>query len=301
MKAHFDKDEIAAISKLTVGTLPAADVNAMYSPVPGSDEHLVLFQAGFFPFADALTRAVVAAMPVYWERNAQLPAGKWRALSTDEREVRRYLAQHEEIPLRFHQAIYTYLTTGRTDMIPPFHLDALDPTREAAATVYFDAMGIFAMAHEYGHAVQRALPSPSGGQVRVDWRQEAEADNVGAVVTLLALQSGPRDLPAVLSATSFLLKSFDLVERGAAILAVGQEGPPRLTDHPPAAMRRAAIQVRLRSFLQQEQNFSDKDWADATAQAAGIERVMDILWEKTRPLLVEAHGRGERPAPIFPH
>jgi hypothetical protein len=302
-RSNFDPGEVAQIRRIVFGTSPAAEVNAMHFPATTGGS-LVLFNSGWFAFADLMSRALVLGMPTYLAQDKRLAGGTWHALSTQEAEVRKHLAQNQQILLRFYQPIYGYLTSGRGDAAPPFFFDALDEPREGAAAMYFDAMGIFVIAHEFGHAVQHSIKIPTISQRGIEdenrrrftWEQEVQADNVGVVLGYLALERRPRNLPAILSGISFFLKCTELMERGASIIATGQENALVLSSHPPAAMRRQLMHLKLREFLRQHKgaSYSDKEWEEAVADATGLERVMEIMWERTRPWFVDANRRGEK-------
>jgi len=309
-KSNFDAEQLRQINRIVFGTLQSAEVNAAHIPTPAGDS-LIVFNAGWFPFAELMSRAVAMAMPLYLAQDERLPGGRWQALSTEEGEVRRHLAQNEQILNRFFQPLFSYLTTGRLDSgIAPHFFDPVDEPREGVANMYYDAMGLFVVAHEFGHAVQNSalkIPtvSKSGGrgwdEIRYNWEQEFQADNLGVVLSYLALERRPQNLAAILASVSFFLKSIDLVRRGASLIATGRENVVNISTHPPPTARLQSIRLKLREFLRERQGvgYSENAWEQAVTDAARLERVMDILWERTSPWLLDARKRGATVAPAF--
>lgn len=285
------------------GTLPTGQVDAVKVALLSGDGSLVLIHSGLFPFADLMSRVISMAAA---------PSGG--RLSFDEDRVRHHLASNPYVEDRFRQVLEAYLLSGRTDTLPPSVFDApLDGPRIVLATILLKGMGLFVIGHEYGHVFQgptrgrRAAAVIGGAEVdtlRYGWNDELEADQIGAVLTYLALenpQRPDREFVAYLASTEFFFRTLEMVERGASVIACGAEDRFKVSDHPPTAQRRQMMRRHVRDFLRRERSltYSERAWQAAVAEARKFDRVMEILWERSSPALLRLHRRGTPLAPSW--
>ncbi|MEJ2852588.1 MULTISPECIES: hypothetical protein [unclassified Saccharothrix] len=278
-----------------LGTLPHGDVNARTMLVPGTGEHLVLFESQLILFAHLAAKAVVEALPL-----GELDDGRL-SFDLDTAHIRAALEAEPRLAARFVEVLLGYAVTGR----PGFARQYLQSRkREALTRIFRNALEFFVLGHEYGHIVSRHLGERRlvagmdiGGddaeelpeEVLYSWKQELEADVRGVEYAIPPTIRAGYDLTLGYAAgPDFYFTLMDVFSRAMQLLRTGTEEVPLATSHPPAALRREALRRSLRDFL--------GDAADGPLHlATTLQEVVEGLWAFARPTVLNAREHGVRP------
>ncbi len=278
-----------------LGSLPHGRVNAVTILVPGTDEHLVLFESQMFLFALLLSKAVARALPLT-SRD-----GEWLGFSVEQGAIEERIDSDESVPRRFTEVVLAYATTGRPGDAPRY---VEDGPRGVIAGHLREALELFVLGHEYGHVVAGHLTAAAGrtallpGEgveaLEYSWRQEHEADIYGSLLSTAAMQTVKR-LDAGLSywGSDLFFSAMDVMDRAVSLLRTGDETRQTIGSHPPAGQRRAVLRDTLRRQLGEEH-------ANRVVSLGELlERVVAALWERTRPAVLAARAAGTRAAPTW--
>jgi hypothetical protein len=275
-----------------LGTLPTGRVNVMTMLVPGTGEHLVLFESEFSGFAYLSAKAVAEVTPF-----RRTPEGG-AAFELEPDKVRERLARHPESARRFGELVRAYLETGVPYNAPQY---LQDPVRNTWAEMLCRSMQLFALGHEYGHILEGHLgqqrPAAGlGGSESADpeelaWsnQEEIEADAQGVSLSVAAGQSEGHDLPIGFLGADFYFTMTHVLERAISVLRHGHENVSAdATTHPPSVLRR----MILRHVVSRHRT---PQVDAAIGLGENMEQVVEMLWRDLRPRLVDAHRAGVRP------
>jgi hypothetical protein len=287
-----------------LGTLPTGRVNALTLLVPGTGEHLVLFESEFTSFAHLAAKAVADVLPV--RRTADGGA----EISLNLEEVSRGIAQRPEKAQRFGELVRAYLETGRPSRAPQ---SFLDPVQAFWAAMLSHSVELFALGHEYGHILRghlgerrpaawlegSSLSDPE--ELAYSNQEEVEADAEGISLSTAAVQIGEAGKISNPVGLGFLGADFYftmtyVLERAIYVLRHGRErqmielasGEQMPEDAPLCWVRR----LILRHLLERNDTEAARD---ALQMAENVRKVVELLWAGLRPRLLEAHRHGVRP------
>lgn len=287
-----------------LGTLPTGRVNALTLLVPGTGEHVVLFESEFGSFAHLAAMAVADVLPV-----RRTPDGG-AAISLDPEEVARGITQQPEKARRFGELVRAYLETGIPTMAPQ---SFLDPVQTIWAAMLCHSVELFALGHEYGHILlghlgERRPAAWLGGpslseaeELAYSNQEEVEADAKGISLSTAAVQIGEKGKISNPVGLGFLGADFYftmtyVLERAIYLLRHGRErrmitlaNGDRVPEDAPVCWVR---QVILRHLLDRNDTAAARD---ALQMAENVRRVVELLWSGLRPRLLEAHRDGVRP------
>ncbi|WP_436982890.1 hypothetical protein [Streptomyces sp. enrichment culture] len=276
-----------------LGTLPTGRVNVVTLVVPGTGEHLVLFESEFSGFAYLASKAVAELLPY-----RRTPDGG-AAIELEPAKVRERLVRHPESARRFGELVTAYLETGVPYNAPQY---LQEPVRNTWAGVLCEAVQLFALGHEYGHILrghlgqQRPAAWLGGPELaepeEVAWsnQEEVEADGEGLSLSIAAMQSMGYDLPVGFLGADFFFTMTHVLERAINVLRHGRENVSTGANatHPPSVLRRMV----LRHVLSRH---NTPEVESAIMLAGNLENAVELLWRDLRPHLLEAHRAGMRP------
>jgi hypothetical protein len=275
-----------------LGTLPTGQVNAMTVLVPGTSEHLVIFESQLFLFALLFSKAVVRALP--FERDGD----GWVRFSAEQAQVRSNIEQDREVLQRFLEVLLAYVVHGAPAAAPQYFPP--EPYQSFAA-ILRDSMELFVLGHEYGHIIEGHLGMTTKsaallGDQEVDrvtysWQQELEADKWGLQLMIPAMQRSRQvDLGLSFWGADFFFSSVDVVRKAIAVLRTGREETVSLESHPPPDVRREVVRRVLASSL------PDDAANGAISLGKMLETVIGHLWTLARPSFQRLHEQGGRPS-----
>ncbi len=274
---------------LLFGTLPTGSINACATPVPDSDNCLVLFDFGLFQFTGEMAKVLARLLPV------QLKATGLR-LDMGKAPVAEYAVdQQPDLIAHFDRVLRKYLVEGNPRRMPALEIG--QDNQRLLAGALMDASRSFILGHEMGHVLSGHLSSNtevrqmigklSTKEIVRDWEDEYVADNWGFNYEQLRRQ-GPE---WALVGSSVFFSCYSAVERCLIALIHG------LTDvesrgsetHPPAASRRE----RLRNIVKED---TDPEYVgDCLEWSSYIEALMDALTARVCPGFKQMHEDGVRP------
>lgn len=287
---HFSMD---LHPRPVLGTLPLSTVNAKVVAVPGTDEHLVLFDEDFFIFALLISKAVSYAMPLEVE-------GSRITASKDEDAIERRIAGNDDVRRRFQEAVETYVMQGSPAAAPQYYLDQ---HYSHVAKYIWESMERFAVGHEYGHFLAGHLRSGSTqaallGSEEVyeflpKWEEEFEADRLSLSLTLYAMAVQGGDPGVGYMGVDLFFSSLDIAERAISMVKTGDENHrPRRASHPPVEMRRERLRKTVPATLKEEFT-SYAELAVTTGQQ--VEWIVERLWRDLRPVFRRYYLEDRRP------
>ncbi|HEX6355417.1 hypothetical protein [Actinophytocola sp.] len=284
-----------------VGYLRTGQLNAVSLPVPGrSDAYLVLFEDQMLAFIHILADAIVWALP----RDPDGADGEvqfgLRAAAVAER-----IAADATVVGTFAALVGSYTVMGRIMSVGT----RLPPDRYPLARQLSTSISYFVLGHEYAHVLlghldtttSRAgvLPATDVETLAYSWQQEAHADELGTHLSINALIEHERQtLPVAFAGSCLFFDAVDVMDRAVALLQTGDENARQLGSHPPAGLRKQ----RLRDVLPQMAK-GDPATLDlvrgALVLADLLEEIVRLLWERTRPVLVDLRDQGVSAAPTW--
>lgn len=277
------------------GTLPLGELNAMALRVPESTENLIAFQHGVFGFANLLTKAVAVSFPV------ETQAGEEQiGFSYDVERVEQGWEENDEPLRRLTDFLGAYLVGGHPHAAKQYFLGQPFVT---LASVFREAFELFIFGHELGHVIRGHLDSGLLAKQTIEtveverlspaWSKEFEADAIGCQLTLAAMNE--QDFPTAASycGIELFFSSILLVDRALSVLIDGEAMEAPLSNtHPPAQQRRETMRLGIGQMFGESAD-------DVLGFARASEQVLDLMWERIRPVFERAHAKGVRPAPMW--
>lgn len=275
--------------ELVVGTLPTGQVNARVIKIPSNGDFVVVFESGFFTFANLLAKATIKAMPFIGTENDKL------SFSTDwDGSV------NSDALRRFQEVIIAYLLHGQPNAAPPY---LIDYPHQRLTNILRNSMELFVIGHEYGHVIgghfstgQKTSAFLIGNEVNeiiYSWQQEFEADAWGLQLMLHAMMKKGHDLSLSFWGADFFFSCIDVVERSTSIIRTGELKNQPLGSHPPAKARREALRKVLKRSLSEDQTKGPIDLG------MKLERIMEELFNRTRPILRRCYDNKQKLSPIW--
>jgi hypothetical protein len=279
-----------------IGHLQTGQLNAVSMRVPGrSGAYLVLLEDQMVSFASKLSQAVAWAIP-----HRPTDANGKITFEISMHSVKERIEIDPEVADRFADIVVTYAVTG--SLAETDFNDLLPPVYTTFAELLSTSVQYFVLAHEYAHillghldttpACKGVLPAAEAEALAYSWRQEFDADWLGAVLSINALiEHRNRDVFIGFSGIGLFFDALDVMDRAVALLQTGDENARQLGSHPPSDLRKQ----RLRSLLPQ---MAEDDPADAGRVRAALkvtedqEEIIRLLWEHTRPILLDLRRRG---------
>ncbi|MET8852416.1 hypothetical protein [Amycolatopsis sp. NPDC004625] len=278
-----------------LATMPTGQINAMTLVVPGTDEHLVLFEDQLFLFAHLAAKAVTEVLP--FDQNEDGSVG----FSLDEGQIAAKIAQRPEVANRFAEMIIGYLAKGRPGAAPQWVQERIPAT---LTSILVDSAEMFVLGHEYahislGHLGERRPVSRFNGteaadpeEIRYSQAQEIMADIRGLELMMRA-QFGRYDVALSYGGADLYFSMSDLLDRAVSLLRHGEEGRTTYTTHPPPAARREVLRQVLTKSVPDDQGQS------ALQMAGQIQSIVEMLWNGVRGSLLNAHRKGARPLALW--
>lgn len=298
IKDVLDAGAIKLDSIPVFGTLPTLRVNARTFAVPGSDLVVIAFEDQMFEFALLFTKAAAYTLP--GKRGADGGA----QFSTAKDDIRKRIETDPEPLKRFQEVLMAYIFGGRPGLAPQYFQG--EP-HASAANALRESMELFILGHEYGHfiahhlregrQIKAAIGSEEVTEIVRSWADEFEADAYGLQLSVAAMRRAKVDLALSYWGCDFFFTTLDIIDRALRLVATGEETDPDLADatrrsHPPAPWRRDQLRKAVKAF-------EGGAASEPLALAESLQFAMELMWEKTRPLFVQAHEAGRRAHPSW--
>jgi hypothetical protein len=279
-------------SKPIIGTLPTSELNARFFHVPESDQYLIIFDYGMFIFALLLSKIVSMAFPLTHGENNTIK------FVLDDEAIDKQLAENSVIVQRFQELFTAHILYGSPAKAPAY---TLDKNYYKVAQMLWKLMELFIIGHEYGHFILGHTDSPKAEVTMVGektkaflpvWNQELDADAIGLSLLLRASTQGGTDPAFCFCGVNLLLSCSDIIDRAWSMVKYGNENHRQSQEtHPPSHVRCERLRETLRSWLPDGQ-------AETLIRVGGkVERIVEQLWKRTRPVFCQYFHEGRRPAP----
>ncbi|WP_024668147.1 SEC-C metal-binding domain-containing protein [Pseudomonas syringae] len=226
-------------------TVPTGQVNAMAVNLPCSKKTFLLFDPQLLTFCNLIAKLY-----------AQCLTPNVRLRSGDVKILHAVVGGSPEIADRLKGVLEAFVKTGRPGTSLPF---AVDAESIRLCHTFRTGMELFVVGHEFGHVYSGHLSklltrlhmaSPNFGQSD-SHREEYEADYLGLILTVYALQKKGGELWEILGSIKLFFSSLDLASRyadfrsyGARRKFVGKESD----THPSNEGRMQAIDRAIESF-----------------------------------------------------
>jgi hypothetical protein len=212
-----------------------------------------------------------------------------------------------EITNWFTDIVVTYAITGRIGLrfnrlLPPGYLKL--------SLLLGTSLEYFVLGHEYAHIIsgdldatttrKGVMPATKADVLVYSWQQELMADLLGMIVSLRAC----RDHEEIDTEIAFLgiilfFDVLDVMDRAVALLQTGDENARQLGSHPPSDLRRQRLREAQAKFAE-SLPADDAEPARRSLELAEIQtEIIRLLWERTRPILLDLYQRGVPAAPTW--
>ncbi len=278
-----------------IGHLQTGQLNAVSMRVPGtSGAYLVLFHDEMPLFASKLSKAVAWAIP-----HGPADADGMMDFRISVADVTERIEADPEVAERFADIVVTYAVDGSLEraghhLLPPGYLNL--------AAMLSNSLEYFVVGHEYAHillshldttaACKGVLAAAEAEALAYSWAQEIDADWLGTVLSINAgIAHENRDIDFGFLGISLFFDALDVMDRAVALLQTGDENARQLGSHPPSDLRKQ----RLRDLLPRLAG-DDPAIADRVRRALGLAEVQGeiirLLWDRTRPQLLDLRRRG---------
>lgn len=292
------KNSVELPARPRFGTLATGRVNAMTVAVPGGG-YLVLLERELIHFANLVSKALALAFPT----SGTDEAGRV-GFSTHPDQVAEHLDADPSAVDRFTETVLAYVLTGAPGAAEPY---ILDTTHYQSLTGLFrDSMEFFVVGHEYGHLLAGHLASAhrqaaalaadgiEAEEVEFAWRQEFEADVIGAQLGAAAMMAkNGQDLSFGFCGFEVFFGSLEVMDRAVSLMQFGDESARVLGTHPPNADRRRLLREFVKEVLGEEESVGPLGLGQM------IESAFDTLWQRASGRLLKLHRAGYRPAPMW--
>ncbi len=276
--------------------------------MPGdSGSHLVLFDQQIAVFIANIVQAVLRVVPL-----GPADATGTPFLHFTIPAVTGQIKSDPDIAQHFENTVLYYAVTGRLDRAlgPVSFLDLPTPTHSRLSLIMQMAMWYFVLGHEYAHVLLGHLHTTGtrkGILAFVDaealdysWQQEHDADACGLVLAEAA--SAKRQGDPVLFAhlgICLFFDALDVMDRAIAVLQTGNENALQLGSHPPPRLRKQHLHELVLPRMRMDQSDGEYVREGMREMASASEEVIRLLWERTRPRLLDLHRQGVSASPTW--
>jgi hypothetical protein len=219
----------------------------------------------------------------------------------DVRDVTERIEALPEIADLFWEIVVTYAITGRISRRRRFRRNLLPPDHARLADSLCTSLMYFVLGHEYAHIRHRhlektasrkgVLPVAEAEALVYSWQQELDADFDG---TLLSLYTYGRTagLEMALLGVFLFFDAVDVMDRAVALLQTGDENARQLGSHPRSSVRKWNVRGCLMKLAEAAPGPFSERVRTAFELEESWEEIIRLLWERTRPILLELHRRG---------
>lgn len=302
LQDNIEKTAAARIEGIDLGPrrplishLRTGQLNAVSMAVPGrSGAYLVLIEDQLPLFAWKLSKSVAWAVP-----QGPADANGMRNYDFSLRAVTERVQADPEVADRFAEIVVSYAVMGTVDqaghhLVPPGYLNL--------AQLLCTSLEYFVLGHEYAHillghletaATRRGvLPASEVEALAYSWQEELAADWLGSVLSINAnIEHEHVDMDFGFLGISLFFDALDVMDRAVALLQTGDENARQLGSHPPSELRKQ----RLRDFLPElgGSGPANAGRVEGALMLAEVQaEIIRMLWERTRPILLDLRRRG---------
>lgn len=276
-----------------IGHLRTGQLNAVSMLVPGrSGAYLVLIEDQMPLFAWRLSKAVAWAIPPQGPADAKGTITYGFSL----RDVTERVEADPEVAARFAEIVVSYAVKGTVDL----HEHLVPPGYFNLAGLLCTSLEYFVPGHEYAHILlghldtgptrKGVLPAAEAEARAYSWQEELDADWLGSILSINAnIEHEHVDMDFGFWGIGLFFDALDVMDRAVALLQTGDENARQIGSHPPSELRKQ----RLRDFLPEMDGPANAGRAQKALILADVQtEIIRMLWERTRPILLDLRRSG---------
>jgi hypothetical protein len=276
------------------GTLPTGNVNAKAIGVPNNQQHIVAFEDEVFTFCLLICKVIGMALPKVSDKiTSNLDD---YSFSTDISKVEETLNHEKELVFRFQDMVLSYVILGSPSQAERYNLDF---PYDRGSNNLRNSMEAFMLGHELGHVIRNHLAEkkvPAGfispydlEQILYSHEKEFEADIAGLILSSQYMKKfHDLDIKSSYRGIELFFGSIDVIDRSIITLRTGRslisEDETKIESHPKPRDRLLALRELTRKQYTEQ----------VIAPTLLIDKIMQVLWNKTERILIEKHRNGER-------
>ncbi|MEY9363863.1 hypothetical protein ABH994_006584 [Bradyrhizobium yuanmingense] len=303
--SEFDDLNARSILERVIGEVEAACVRKRI-PIRGS----VAYGVSYEPGATAGQRAVLltessiidASMPFFILCNRIAKQMALTVIIADEDKPLRY--SHDPKEVQTHLDQNPDLVVGWEDIFSAFALakvpqadftQTLNVPVTAIWAMLLRSIELFAMGHEYGHHVMRHGLSDSSEEKEDVLEEEHEADRFARAASIaMGADESPQNRFAMYGVGAILiLGAIDIIRRADALISTGSDVTTPRKRHP-------SFVARIKEIATLDKQLPEADQKAAAAMRSGFMDIIEIIWDRIKPRLLQLHEEGQRKtAPAF--
>lgn len=213
---------------------------------PNCNEKLIIISDGLFTFANLISKIITLAFPFE-------VTDKYLTISTDMKEIKKYIENHTEVKLRFYDLMLACLLSREPPRAKQYFINH---ELDAMLSTIRDSFETFVVAHEYAHSILGHLEDKKiNSTASIDelrdseikeifhsWQDEVDADIHGAGITLSVMAEKGYDPYVSMIGIIVCVNSFELFDK-IEVLRSGNTKERKLSpSHPPGSVREKLIE-----------------------------------------------------------
>jgi hypothetical protein len=281
----------AGVRHIVIGHLATGQLNAMTMAVPGHPEtYLIALEDGIISFCSFVCHIISCAVPHVVGESGEA------TFNLNDRKAEEWVDKSSELVNQFTELVARYVVIGNVHgvQIPAISAGCL---RLSEMLTY--AVDYFIVGHEYAHVLvghfddagirKETLPIIEAESFAYSWQQELDADIVGAILAMLAIEQ--LDYATGFAGIEIFFGMFDVIDRAVSVLQTGAEDERKLGTHPPASLRRRSLRAALPRLTGGDPRVAEQ-LETALEVADGFSKLIDILWIRAKPFIVDLRARG---------
>jgi hypothetical protein len=270
-------------SGVAYGADPSVEIDATRYAVQFTDASVISLSRGFIRFCNHTSKMLALSAP-----HNPMPDGGTFEVCFDPDQVFNKVQSDPELMLYWAMVIGSY-ACGH--MRVPW---AIVPRPASTTRVQLlHAMERFAIAHEYAHhiAAHGRRDTIQAGTDLAGIREEFDADLFALSLTrYLGTRDTPQNLYSMSGAAAvLLLKTWECVRRARHILLTGGDTTQQTGAHP-------ELGERIDAFGELDPHLAEYERQAFSRNRNDFAAIVDAVWSKLRPVFVEMHTAGLRPA-----
>ncbi|MCH5142444.1 MAG: hypothetical protein J1G07_01850 [Clostridiales bacterium] len=251
------------------GTVSMGQFSAQICSPKNSNDSLIIFSDGLFGFANLISKVIASCLPCVKDKDGGL------SYSTDKNNIKNNIKHDNLLIVRFIDLMFAYMMREDPHRAQQY---LIDKEHLYLSELIRDSFEIFVAAHEYAHYALGHLSDSTSEKlfdfssekieaISYKWKQEFEADELGAYLTVLYM--GSRGIDTFLSGLGIwvCLSVIEVIEK---LKATYEDKDLDLvnfsTTHPPISLRKEFL-IKHYSEIQAAKKFFDS-----------IDYVFNILW-----------------------
>jgi hypothetical protein len=273
------------------GTIPTGIINGVaYRPTEKKGS-IILLEEGVWGFANLTSKIIAKVYPM------EITGEEGVTFFPNLHLVEKNLNDNPIIYDRFLDLIYSYIVLGDPHKAEQYFIES--PQREFAS-FFCEQMEMFILGHEIAHVVlghldKNEINSTKIGKNKtntkhIDWAQETQADLYSIEFIINILEEEQSNSTYFFFGADLFFNCIEVIENAVRILKSGNDEMISINSkHPPTIVRWGILK---QSFIE---TVSD-DFVDSFKELSdSVRYIFQLLWENSRPRLIELYNKGERP------